>query len=1001
MTPQEQKKMAASCKRGYKRALTAAAREYKQMVREDRKAYRVWKAEEAQWLKEEEKFLKVREAEGRLFELPAIVLRDGTVKSVSLTTAAECLEAYAEWMMLDVETSGYWIGHKNYELRTVQLGGEEIALVLDAADEMQMKVAAYGLQIAKKLSAHSAIADVVPCVNAGLIDWDSAWAKMHDSVIYAKLSDPKLSGSEAEGLKDLSRDLLKEYATAPPAEKAKNLLFKAMGCKTGKLTSEDPVTANGWYCVNKNSETMIRYAGSDVLDLAAVIRVLPDPVKSCTPPYPLRNPLSKSEVLDPGSVLERERRTQGMAADIAYRGFPMDTGHVKAKIKENEAERDEHLKNVRVLTDGKVTNPASPDTGAKLIELYPHLELEVSEKTGKPSASKGSLKSVTGKGIEEITAKEILAYRHNVTQLGLLLRPFEDLCDNGDARMRPTVFTINAATGRFSTVRPNIQQLSRQGGIRKCVVAPPGYVMINADFEGCEIRCAAGISGDRQLLEAEMSSKCYKCEDDPCSCGANHTGLHWLSAHKAFGPDAKKENRYKAKAVTFRKLFGGAPEDETAEYIAKVFDEQVAPQYAEWDKWLRSCWYEGSAVWRDYTTGENYRVKHGERRQLVYWAYSGRPMYSTKGAHAAGNCVTPDTLLLTDDMRHVRADEIEVGDKLVTFDMDLPEGKKYRELRRGQVVKTGRAVKDCITVNAGGVSVTCSTDHRWWARLDKEPHRGGRFMWLRADELKPGYELLSLGQPWEHDNSYSSGYVAGMYDGEGSLQARGLGHNATSLLFSQVEGPAMREFVKHFESLGLPGEYRARKQGSTSNTSGIQTTAIRNIMRVLGTVRPTRLLLKAQGLDSSNGTAPGCKGAGTSFYEGMSLTGGACDTAKIESVVPAGKQEVILVETDTHTFVANGLLSHNTAIQGTARELMVDAALEWNEQVRLHPWWEALPLACIHDELLCWVREEYFEEARECMKNAMYSEVLSIPGWKVPIDTDVEKEPHKFWADSS
>jgi DNA polymerase I-like protein with 3'-5' exonuclease and polymerase domains len=207
--------------------------------------------------------------------------------------------------------------------------------------------------------------------------------------------------------------------------------------------------------------------------------------------------------------------------------------------------------------------------------------------------------------------------------------------------------TINADTGRTSCVRPNGQQFSRQGRIRECVVADEGYVMVNADFQGCEIRVAAGLSGDRQLLEAELSPFCYRCErdsflEDPCSCGIKdgelkaHSGLHWLAAHLTFGENAQKENRYKAKAVIFRKLFGGAPDSEVAAKIAKVFDTQIAPGYAAWDQWLRKSFYDGSFIWRDYSTGTNYSSPVEGKRRAIYRTYSGRNIY-TKAPHAVSN----------------------------------------------------------------------------------------------------------------------------------------------------------------------------------------------------------------------------------------------------------------------------------------------------------------------------------------------------------------------------
>jgi DNA polymerase I-like protein with 3'-5' exonuclease and polymerase domains len=567
---------------------------------------------------------KLEEAEGPKYQLPAIVNRKGVVVSTDTATAWRVLQDYMSALCLDVETSGYPPGHEHYALRTVQLGGEHYAVVLDADDEEQMVLASLALKMADKLHAHSAVADLVPCVIAGLIGWDEAWAKMHDSVLYAKLTDPKQSGSDAEGLKELASALLSHYATAPLAEKAKNALFKVMGCLVStEITT--PVERNGWYMVNKNCETMIVYAGSDVLDLGAVLRMLPS--------LPVDN-----------SVLDREREFEAICSRVAWTGFKLDTSHVKEMIAKYEKEREELLAIVQYLSSGLIENPSSPDTGEKLLQLFPELDgkLELSEKTGKPSAAKASLERPAKEG--NVLCKAILAYRHSVTTLGLLLRPLENLCDYGDGRMRPTVYTINADTGRTSCVRPNGQQFSRQGGIRQCVRADEGFLGIAADFQGCEIRVAAALSGDKEVLEAEISPKCYLCDGNPCTCGKHHTGLHWLAAHIAWGEGATKENRYVAKRIIFSKLFGGSPAAgarqtgvtmEESQAVHDAFSE-IAPVYTEWDKWLRKCFYEGKMVWRDYETGQNYGSDLPGSRRGIYRTYSGRNIYINSG-HAFGN----------------------------------------------------------------------------------------------------------------------------------------------------------------------------------------------------------------------------------------------------------------------------------------------------------------------------------------------------------------------------
>lgn len=581
-----------------------------------------------------------------------MVLRDGTVKSIALEMAVDIIEQYLDDLCLDCETSGYWVGHDYYELRTVQLGGEEMAVVLDAADPKSQAVVRWALAAAVRLWAHSAPADAIPCVVAGFISWDDIWAKMYDSVIRAKLTDPKLCGSEADKLKDLARDLGREYAVSPKAEEAKNALFKVMKC-LAKTDVTTPRERNGWHQVSKFAVTMIRYAGSDVLDLAMVLRLLP--------PLPV-----------PQSVMERERETEAICARAAYQGFPLDLSHIGTKISEHEHSQADAKEAVEELSGGRLKNPsASKEVLEYLLEQnYP---LKLDRKTKMPTAGKESLTPIAKRG--DKLAQNIVDYRHDVTTLGLLLRPLENLCTHGDSIMRPMVYTINAKTGRMSCVRPNGQQFSRQGGIRACVRCWLAYRGISVDFSGCEIIVGAALSGDQSLYDSETSAMCWRCEQDPCTCGKNHTGLHWRVAHAAFGYDAAKEDRYNCKRGTFTRLFGGGPATAADQVgcdisiMHQVWEAfaKIAPLFTLWDQWMRDCYDEGMLVWRDYdsprepfdqdvytavaaasgnfaamtyfqSTLGNYAQKiPGGGRHMVYQTYSGRNVYVTNGAHAAGN----------------------------------------------------------------------------------------------------------------------------------------------------------------------------------------------------------------------------------------------------------------------------------------------------------------------------------------------------------------------------
>jgi len=615
------------------KAAKEAERERKRAERLEAQAHaRAERAVERVRAKEAAKAQKIADAEQGRVVLPAAVFRNGDVIHVTLPDAWGIIKLYLKHLFLDCENTGYPLGHKLYKLRTIQLGGKDCAIVLDASDPDQLAVAALALNMAEKLSAHSAGADAIPCVAAGLISWDDIWAKMHDSVLYLKLIDPTLSGSDASKLKEAAGEILGPKACSPQAEKDKNALFKAMGCLL-ETDNTTPPEKNGWLQVSHNAVVQARYDGSDVLDLALVMETLP--------PLPVEQ-----------SVLDRERWFEAKCARVAYDGFKLDYTHISMMIMEHEQLFKETQDTVRALSGGKIENPKSPEVIKVLKEQFPTTDFSIKDKTTKQykdSAGKAVLERVKGqvKGKNPLLyhlSDQILQHRHHSTTLGLLLRPLENLCEYGDSRMRPTVYTINADTGRCSCVRPNGQQFSRQGGIRACVCADPGWVMCNADFQGCEIRVAAGLSGDNDLLEAEISPKCYRCDQNPCSCGQEHTGLHWMAAHAAFGYEATKEHRYWCKRGIFCRLFGGGPETAAQqvycelEPMQRIFSafQELAPTYTAWDEWLRKCFREGRMVWRDYESGENFSQEIEGRQRGIYRTYSGRNIY-VKAPHAFGN----------------------------------------------------------------------------------------------------------------------------------------------------------------------------------------------------------------------------------------------------------------------------------------------------------------------------------------------------------------------------
>lgn len=576
-------------------------------------------------LREEKRLAAIAVAGGPRVDLPAIVLRDGTVRPAELADVDALLATITgdptSALTVDVEHTGYPVGHQHFALRSVQLGNETFAVDLDPTDADQADVVRRHLAAAGTLHAHSATADLIPLAEAGLLDLEHGWDRMLDTAILAKLADPASTGNDAD-LKNLAKAVLGDAALSKSADEARAALFKA-----GKWLTDTEVTTplerSGWAQVDPHAETMVRYAASDVLDDAAIARLIPMPAPA---------------------VLERERIAQRMTARVAHRGIRLDGDQVDRLLGEHTTARAEHAERVRAFG---VDNPGS---NAQIGEAFTRLGAALPRTaTGKPSVAVAVLEPMRAlDGPVGDLAREVLDYRHHDTALGLFLEPYRELVHRGDGRARPTVYTLGADTGRMSCVRPNLQQVSREGGLRACFTADPGHLLISADFSGVELRVAAGLSQDANLA-AIM--------DDP------GRDLHWEVARLAFGPQATKADRYRIKRGVFGRIYGGGIKAVAAgvgvsEPVARqVIDamDQLTPGLTEWSRLVRDA------------------VESGRTQ---FEAYSGRVIHLPKRApHAAPNyCIQGtarellvDALIRWRETRWGDATLIPVHDELVVM----------------------------------------------------------------------------------------------------------------------------------------------------------------------------------------------------------------------------------------------------------------------------------------------------------------------------------------------
>jgi len=192
--------------------------------------------------------------------------------------------------------------------------------------------------------------------------------------------------------------------------------------------------------------------------------------------------------------------------------------------------------------------------------------------------SRGKSKSVS-------TAQDVLEFlaeKHEVPRLVLEYRHLAKLKSNyvdalplladADSRVHTTFQAAATATGRLSSVNPNLQnipvrtELGRE--IRAAFTAAPGTQLLSADYSQIELRLLAHFSEDPLLLRAY----------------SENIDIHTLTASEVFGipvGQMDKETRNRAKAVNFGIVYGispfglaaqlGIPQTEAKAYIDRYF----------------------------------------------------------------------------------------------------------------------------------------------------------------------------------------------------------------------------------------------------------------------------------------------------------------------------------------------------------------------------------------------------------------------------------------------
>jgi DNA polymerase-1 len=262
---------------------------------------------------------------------------------------------------------------------------------------------------------------------------------------------------------------------------------------------------------------MIEYAARDVEVLLPLHKVLKTQIEEAGLTY----------------VAEIEHRTLPAVVWMSSVGVPIDADGWREHARKTEADaaqlRDELNALASEHPDGKAWNFGSPQQVRKAAKL---LGVDLPDTKDETLA---------------LYAKEhefISALRNHRKASKLASTYGAAWLENGyheDGRIYASWRQLRAATGRMACDHPNLQNIPRSGPLRSYIRTPRGRVFVIADYSQIELRIAAKISSDTEMLSAYTEGR----------------DLHTLTAQSLIGrEEISNDDRKLAKAVNFGLLYG-------------------------------------------------------------------------------------------------------------------------------------------------------------------------------------------------------------------------------------------------------------------------------------------------------------------------------------------------------------------------------------------------------------------------------------------------------------
>jgi len=262
-------------------------------------------------------------------------------------------------------------------------------------------------------------------------------------------------------------------------------------------------------------------------------------------------------------------------------------------------------------------------------------------------------------------------------------------------------------------------------------------------------------------------------------------------------------------------------------------------------------------------------------------------------------CLAPNTKILRDNFRWANAGDVQPGDMLIGFDEfngEAREGlrapKHYRRFQNTKVVAARRIIRPSYRLTfSDGTVIVASEDHQWLGGSHKTGGRGWKWQTtknLRCDCGEQRSWIMKICDVIQPEATYESGWLSGFFEGEGSI-AMGPGWRVT---LAQNNGPALdrANHLLHERSFSFTHNIRLNRQICHLSSNG----GMKEVLRFLMQIRPERLIQNT-----------------INKLNQVSLYGRSHHAVGLIKKEYLGEVDVVAIETTSHTFIAEGLASHN------------------------------------------------------------------------------------------